>query len=151
MKFYIVFPYMIDIEMLGTISWKIFNIGMFENFIWMCRRIYVKFTCTIRWAVVETETHTRWIRAARLTHRQGHTVHDIRHIRVGKCVTCVSYICTAVFFTNWNKHSGENKIERSSESVKKSQQVKIENVAGSVWFSLIMDGNGKCKIPSTPL
>jgi hypothetical protein len=39
---------------------------------------------------------------------------------------------------------------RKSESLKKVQHNKIENVAGSVWLSLFMDGTGKCKLPSTP-
>jgi hypothetical protein len=33
--------------------------------------------------------------------------------------------------------------------VKKAQHDKIENVAGSVWLSLFMDGTGKCKFSST--
>jgi hypothetical protein len=43
-----------------------------------------------------------------------------------------------------------NKIEKKTESLKKFQHDKIENVAGSVWLSLFMDGNGKCKLPSKP-
>jgi hypothetical protein len=38
----------------------------------------------------------------------------------------------------------------NTESLKKAQHNKIENVAGSVWLSLFMNGNGKCKFPSTP-
>jgi hypothetical protein len=33
---------------------------------------------------------------------------------------------------------------------KESQHGKIENVAGSVWLSLFMDGTVKCKLMSTP-
>jgi hypothetical protein len=36
------------------------------------------------------------------------------------------------------------------ESLKKVQHNIIENVAGSVWLSLFMDGNVKWKLPSTP-
>jgi hypothetical protein len=42
-------------------------------------------------------------------------------------------------------------IERNKESLKNLQNDKIENVTGSVWLSLFMDGNGMCKLPSTPL
>jgi hypothetical protein len=41
---------------------------------------------------------------------------------------------------NWRKY----------ESLKKAQHGRIENVAGSVWLSLFMDGTVKCKLPSTP-
>ena len=34
------------------------------------------------------------------------------------------------------------------ELLKKAQHNKTENVAGSVWLSLFMDGSGKCKLPS---
>jgi hypothetical protein len=40
--------------------------------------------------------------------------------------------------------------KRKQESPKKAQHGKIENVAGSVWLSLFMDGTAKCKLPSTP-
>jgi hypothetical protein len=42
-----------------------------------------------------------------------------------------------------------NKIEKTI-SLKKAQYGKINNVAGSVWLILFMDGNEKCKLPSTP-
>jgi hypothetical protein len=35
------------------------------------------------------------------------------------------------------------------ESLKNAKNYKIENVAGSVWLSLSMDGNEKCALPST--
>ena len=37
------------------------------------------------------------------------------------------------------------------EPLKKAQNDKIKNLAGSVWLSLFIDGSGKCKLPSTPL
>jgi hypothetical protein len=40
--------------------------------------------------------------------------------------------------------------KRKTESLKKAQHDKIENVAGSVWLSLFMDGTVKWKLPSTP-
>jgi hypothetical protein len=48
-----------------------------------------------------------------------------------------------------NKTNQQPKIE-NTESLKKDQHDKIENVAGSVWLSLFMDGTGQCKLPSTP-
>jgi hypothetical protein len=36
------------------------------------------------------------------------------------------------------------------EFLKNTQNDKFENVADSAWLSLLMDGNGKCKLPSTP-
>jgi hypothetical protein len=47
-----------------------------------------------------------------------------------------------------NNNVLEKKI--NTESLKKAQHGKIENVAGSVWLCLFMDGTGKCKLPSTP-
>jgi hypothetical protein len=40
--------------------------------------------------------------------------------------------------------------KRKTESLRKAQHNKIENVADSVYLSLFMDGAGKCKLPSTP-
>jgi hypothetical protein len=42
-----------------------------------------------------------------------------------------------------------NKIEKK-ESLTEVQDGKHENVAGSVWLNLFMDGSGNCKLPSTP-
>ena len=36
------------------------------------------------------------------------------------------------------------------EPLKKAQHNKTENVAGSVWLSLFMDGSGKWKLPLAP-
>jgi hypothetical protein len=44
----------------------------------------------------------------------------------------------------------QRKKERNKESRKNSQNDKIENVADLVWLSLFMEGNVKCKLPSTP-
>ena len=42
-------------------------------------------------------------------------------------------------------------IQKKIEPLKKTQRNKIENIAGSVWLSLFMDGIGRYKLPSTPL
>ena len=39
---------------------------------------------------------------------------------------------------------------QKKEPLKKAQNNKIANVAGSVLLSLFMDGSVKCKLPSTP-
>ena len=39
---------------------------------------------------------------------------------------------------------------RKIEPLKKAQNDKIENVASSVWLSRLVDGSGKCQLPSTP-
>jgi hypothetical protein len=40
--------------------------------------------------------------------------------------------------------------QRKTDSLKNTQNDKIENVAGLLWLSLYMDGTGKCKSPFTP-
>jgi hypothetical protein len=39
-------------------------------------------------------------------------------------------------------------LRRKTGSVKNAQSDKIENLAGSVRLSLVMDATGKCKLPA---
>ena len=49
---------------------------------------------------------------------------------------------------SWTRYQKNNNIIQGKK-LKKVQNNKIANVAGSVWLSLFMDGSGTCKLQST--
>ena len=67
-----------------------------------------------------------------------------------------------VSYVNWNfrtvkdtfeiniSYRGGNKYRKQIEPLKKVQHNKTENVAGTVWLNLFLDGSGNGKLPSTP-
>ena len=55
-----------------------------------------------------------------------------------------------MFWNNVTDLRQSDSVQKKMEPLKKAQHNKAENVAGSVWLSLFMDGGGMCKLPSMP-